>query len=196
MGVPLHIFLQHITCNCHIVFTKISIGYKRNITFYHKSFFLNKFAEHCTCNSPKIVQRKKYIKNLNMKTLNQHCSNVHIFNFIVSVLLLPKQKSYIRKSADWFLLVSLFTTTTYKHWEKHDFFIFASNLTKNRNLNIQTCRCRHQMVSLKTCAGTMHRIYTTGSLMGCSLINSMHSPLLPLHTDCTAFFTYLTAEEY
>ena len=33
------------------------------------------------CNSPKIVERKKYIKNVQMKTLHQSYLNVHIFMF-------------------------------------------------------------------------------------------------------------------
>ena len=42
------------------------------MTFQHKSFFFNKFAEHCFYSSPKIVPRKKYI-NVHMETLKQDC---------------------------------------------------------------------------------------------------------------------------
>ena len=50
-----------------------------SVTF--DTIFTHEFFEFETalCNSPKIVRRKKYIKNVQMKTLNQHCPNVHIF---------------------------------------------------------------------------------------------------------------------
>ena len=48
---------------------------------------------------------------------------------------------------------------------------------------------------IKTCSKTMHRIYTIGSLLGRSLINSMHSPFTAplIGLSC---FSYLTAKEY
>ena len=33
------------------------------------------------CNSTKVVLRKKYIKNVQMKALNQYCPNIDIFKF-------------------------------------------------------------------------------------------------------------------
>ena len=80
-----------------------------------KCFFAGKFSEYCSWNfdtvfttfffkfetalgnSPKIFQRKKYIKNILMKTLNQHYSNVYIF---ASSYFKSCVKSNIRKSAD------------------------------------------------------------------------------------------------
>ena len=60
-----------------------------------------------------------------MKTLNQHCPEVHIFVFQFRSSCSPNKnkKSYIRKSIDWFLLVSLFTTT-HKHWEKQVLILY------------------------------------------------------------------------
>ena len=81
--------------------------------------------ENALCNSPKIVQHKKYIKKYS--TENVKTSIVLMFTqlcFIVLVLLQPKQKSYIRKSADWF------STTTHKHWEEHDLILYFHFLFK------------------------------------------------------------------
>ena len=53
-----------------------------SVTF--DTFSTYKFFELETalCNSQKIVQRKKYIRNVHMKTLNQHCPNVHVQIFV------------------------------------------------------------------------------------------------------------------
>ena len=64
-----------------------------------------------------------------MKTLNQqcpniqHCLNIHIF-FHSFGLAKAQIEILIRKSTDWFLLVSLFTTTTHKHSEIHDLILY------------------------------------------------------------------------
>ena len=47
------------------------------------AIFTNYFFKFETglCNSSKIVHRKKYIENVQMKTLKQYCPNVYIFIF-------------------------------------------------------------------------------------------------------------------
>ena len=49
-----------------------------------------------------------YIKNVHIKTLNQHCPNVHIFISQFRSCCSPNRNLL----TDWFLLVSLLTTTT------------------------------------------------------------------------------------
>ena len=75
------------------------IGYVRNITLKHKSFFLSKLAEHyqlhlmlfsliISLNSRQLsaihqnfVNVKNILKSVQMKRLNQYSPNVHIFMF-------------------------------------------------------------------------------------------------------------------
>ena len=55
-----------------------------------------------------------------MKTLNQHCNNVHICYILTWFCCCPNKYHL----ADWFLLVSLLTTTTHKHWKEHDLTVY------------------------------------------------------------------------
>ena len=56
-----------------------------------------------------------------MKTLNQHCLNVHIF--------VTQFRSYCSPNkyhlGDWFVLVSMLTTTTHKHWKEDDLIVYS-----------------------------------------------------------------------
>ena len=55
-----------------------------------------------------------------MKALNQHSPNVHIF--VTQFQSCCSSHRY--DLADWFLLVSLLTTTTHKHWKEHDLIVY------------------------------------------------------------------------
>ena len=97
--------------------------------------------------------------------------------FIVLVLQQPKQKSYIRKSADWF------STATHQHCKKHDlilYFHFLFKLTKTEVLICRDVDGDFQTYSYKN----VFLEFTRGSLMGRPLISSMHSlsttPLITL----------------
>ena len=52
-----------------------SVTFDAIFTYYFFEF------EKALSNPPKIVQRKKYIKNTQRKMLNQYCANVLIFMF-------------------------------------------------------------------------------------------------------------------
>ena len=54
-----------------------------------------------------------------MKTLNQHCPNVHIFVSLFWSCSSPNRNNL----TEWFLLVSLLTTQ-HKHWEEHDLILY------------------------------------------------------------------------
>ena len=85
--------------------------------------FIYQFFEFETalCNSSKIVQRKKIqFKNVHMKTLNQHCPNVHISSSQFRSCCSPNRNHL----TDSFLLVSFLTTTKHKHWEEHDLILY------------------------------------------------------------------------
>ena len=97
--------------------------------------------------------------------------------FVVLLLMQPKQKSYIRKSADWF------STTTHKHWEEHDlilYFHFLFKLAKTEVLIYRDVDGGSQTYSYKN----VFLEFTRGFLMGRPLISSMHSlsttPLITL----------------
>ena len=77
--------------------------------------------ETALSNSPKIVQRKKiYMKNVHMKTLNQHCPNFHISVSQFRACCSPNRNHL----TDWFLLVSFLTTATHKHCKEHDLILY------------------------------------------------------------------------
>ena len=85
-------------------------------TFTYQFFEFETFL----CNSPKIVQRKKiYTKNFHIKTLNQHCPNVHIFVSSFWCCCIPNENNLI----DWLFFVSLLTTT-HKDWEEYDSILY------------------------------------------------------------------------
>ena len=73
--------------------------------------------EKVLCNSPKIVPCRKYIKNVQIKTLKLHCPNDHIFMFR-SFSLAAAQIEMI----SWLVLPCI--TTTDKHWEEHDLILY------------------------------------------------------------------------
>ena len=112
-----------------------------------------------------------------MKTLNQDCPNVHIFVSKFWSCCSPNRNPILnRKSADWFLLVSLFTTT-HKHCKKHDLiFLFISRLTKTevlicRYADIDSLRYCYKKHAPKLCIK-----FTQEGPCWDVPSNSMHSP--------------------
>ena len=63
--------------------------------------------------------KKIYIKHFHMKTLNQHCPNLHIFVLSFRSCSSPDRKNLI----DWFPFVSLLTTT-HKQRGEHDLILY------------------------------------------------------------------------
>ena len=101
--------------------------------------------------------------------------------FIVLVFLQPKQKSNIGKPADWF------STTTHKQLEEHDlilYFRFLFKLAKTEVLIYRDADGDSQTYSYKNGAPNLCSKFTRGSLLGRSLVSSMHSlsttPLITL----------------
>ena len=59
-----------------------------------------------------------------MKTLNQHCPNVHIFVSSFQSCCSPNRNHL----PDWLFLVSLLTTTAHKNWEELDLVLYSDFL--------------------------------------------------------------------
>ena len=109
-----------------------------------------------------------------MKTLNQHCSNVHIFMFYSFGLAAAQIEILYQKISS---LVSRVPTTTHKHCEKHDLILyFTFKLT-----NAESLICRYVDADsqryfyknmLQNYASNSHKRIPAGAF----LINAMHSP--------------------
>ena len=119
-----------------------------------------------------------------MNALNQHCPNVHIFA--------TQFRSWCSLNrydlADWFLLVSLLTTATHKHWKEHDLIVYFHFLLSwekhyvlicSRYVDVDSQRYSHKNI-FQNYATNLHKGVPAGALP----INSMHAhsttPLIAL----------------
>ena len=96
-----------------------------SVTFWCYFHLLVFEFETAPCNLPKIVQRKKYIKNVLMKTLNHYFPNFHIF-MLHSFGLAAARIEILYQNISW--LVSHCPTTTHKYWEEHDLILYFNFL--------------------------------------------------------------------
>ena len=111
--------------------------------------------------------------------------------FIVLVFLQPKQKPFTRKSADWF------SRKTHKHWGEYDlilYFHFLFKLTQTEVLIYRYVDRDSDVFSQKR-APNLFREFTRESLLGRSLIYSMHS-FSTTRLITLPHFRYLTANEH
>ena len=111
--------------------------------------------------------------------------------FIVLVFLQPKQKSFTRKSAYWF------SRKTHKHWGEYDlilYFHFLFKLTQTEVLIYRYVDRDSDVFSQKR-APNLFREFTRESLLGRSLIYSMHS-FCTTRLITLPHFRYLTANEH
>ena len=103
----------------------------------------------------------------------------------VLVLLQPKWKSYVRKSADWF------SPTIYKHWEEHDlilYFHFLFKLTKTevliyRDVDVDSQTYPYKNV-LQTYAANLHE----GPCCGFPLHHWLRCLVFPYFWNFCLFF--------